>query len=126
VRCVLESLALSYRLTVEDIGTAAGRPAPLIHIVGGGSANELLNQLTADVAGIPVHAGPVEATAYGNALVQLGALGELSGLAQMREVSRASDHPRVTTPSGAGGWGERYPEFRELVLADAAAAGLGQ
>jgi rhamnulokinase len=124
VRCVLESLALSYRLTVDDIGTAAGQPAPLIHIVGGGSANELLNQLTADVAGIPVHAGPVEATAYGNALVQLGALGELSGLAEMREVVKASDHPRVTTPSGGSRWGERYPEFRELVRADVAEAGL--
>ncbi|GAA1669644.1 rhamnulokinase family protein [Fodinicola feengrottensis] len=119
VRCVLESLALSYRLTVEDIATAAGRPAPLIHIVGGGSSNELLNHLTADAAGIPVYAGPIEATAYGNALVQLGALGELSGLAQMREVVRASDRPRVTTPTGAAGGGERYPRFRELVRADA-------
>jgi rhamnulokinase len=124
VRCVLESLAFSYRLTVEDIGEAAGQRAPLIHVVGGGSANELLNQLTADVAGIPVHAGPVEATAYGNALVQLGALGELSGLTEMREVVRASDGPRVTTPSGFPGGEERYPEFRALVQADAAAAGL--
>ncbi|WP_163508797.1 rhamnulokinase [Fodinicola acaciae] len=119
VRCVLESLALSYRLTVENIAAAAGRPAPLIHVVGGGSNNDLLNQLTADAAGVPVHAGPVEATAYGNALVQLGALGELSGLAEMRDVVRASDRPRVTPPSGDAGWSERYPQFRDYVRADA-------
>lgn len=119
VRCVLESLALSYRLTVEDIAAAAGRPAPLIHVVGGGSNNDLLNQLTADAAGIPVHAGPVEATAYGNALVQLGALGELSGLDEMRDVVRASDRPRVTSPSAAADWAQRYPEFRDYVRADA-------
>ena len=99
-RCVLESLAHRYRQVFDDLAAATGRPVPLVHVVGGGARNRLLNGLTADAAGVPVHAGPVEATCTGNLLVQLGALGELSGLAQMREVAARGADVAVHRPAG--------------------------
>ena len=97
-RCVLQSLAAKYR---EAIGGVAGLlPTPLkrLHIIGGGSQNALLNQLTADALGIPVWAGPVEATAMGNILVQAMAAGEIADLAALRQVVRNSVTPTVFEP----------------------------
>jgi rhamnulokinase len=74
-RCVLESLALAYRRAIRRLGEVTGRPVEVIHLIGGGTHNELLCQLTADACGLPVVAGPVEATALGNVLVQARALG---------------------------------------------------
>jgi rhamnulokinase len=123
-RCVLESLAMGYRSTLDDLAAATGRAVPLVHIVGGGSRNDLLNQLTADTAGTPVHAGPVEATALGNILVQLGSLGELHGLGDMREVVRTSDRPHVVTPRPRAELDQRHHQFRAWVHEDLDAAGL--
>ncbi len=78
-RCVVDSLALSYRTVVDDVAAVTGRRPPSISIVGGGANHTLLSQLTADATRLPVHCGPVEATALGNGAVQLAALGELSG-----------------------------------------------
>jgi rhamnulokinase len=69
-----------------------------LHIIGGGSQNALLNQLAADALGVPVWAGPVEATAMGNILVQAMAAGEVADLADLREVVRASVTPSVFEP----------------------------
>jgi rhamnulokinase len=114
-RCVLEGLALRYRAAFDAIGEVTGRPTTLVHIVGGGSRNDLLNQLTADVTGLPVRAGPVEATAMGNLLVQLVALGELGGLEDVRSVVRRGGSGRLVEPSDPGRWGEHYARFRDLV-----------
>ena len=73
-RCILDSLAIAYRRAVSDAQELSGRHADVVHVVGGGSRNELLCQLTADATGLPVIAGPVEATALGNVLVQARAL----------------------------------------------------
>jgi rhamnulokinase len=78
-RCVLDSLALAYRRALHDAQALSGRHADVVHIVGGGSRNELLCQLTADACGLPVVAGPAEATALGNVLVQARALGAAPG-----------------------------------------------
>jgi rhamnulokinase len=107
-RCVLESLALRYRAAIDAVGSVTGRPAALVHVVGGGSRNGLLNQLTADVTGLPVQAGPVETTALGNALVQLVALGELSGLTDARELVRAGEPTLRYEPQLDQGWDEIY------------------
>jgi rhamnulokinase len=123
-RCVLESLAMGYRSTVEDLESATGWSVPLVHIVGGGARNGLLNQLTADTVGVPVHAGPVEATALGNLLVQLESLGELDGLGQLREVVRASDRPSVIAPAPRPELDQRHHQFRAWVREDLDAAGL--
>jgi len=90
VRCALESLAGKYARVLSELESLTGTPIALVHIVGGGARNSLLNQLTADAAGRPVIAGPVEATALGNALVQLRGLGELGSLADLRQVVRDS------------------------------------
>lgn len=75
VRCILDSLAAGYAETIQTAATLADRPVEVVHIVGGGSQNELLCQLTADATGLPVIAGPVEATARGNLIVQARAAG---------------------------------------------------
>lgn len=87
VRCILDSLAAGYARTISDAERLAGRAVDVVHVVGGGSQNRLLCQLTANATGKPVIAGPVEATALGNVLVQARASGELSGgLAELRKI----------------------------------------
>jgi len=126
VRCVLDSLALGYRRTIDDLEAVTGRPVTAVHIVGGGSRNQLLNQTVADVTGLPVTAGPVEATALGNTLVQLIALGDIEDLAQAREVVRAGAGPEIrrVEPSAADRLAERYGRYRELVAADRLEVGV--
>ena len=90
-RCIIDSLATAYARTVQEARALADAPVEVIHIVGGGSANDLLCRRTADLAGLPVVAGPVEATALGNVLVQARAAGALAGsLADLRAVLAAS------------------------------------
>ncbi|NMH80354.1 rhamnulokinase [Pseudonocardia xinjiangensis] len=85
VRCILDSLALAHRRAVRDAQELSGRAVDVVHVVGGGARNALLCRLTADACGLPVVAGPVEATALGNVLVQARALGAVEGgLAQLR------------------------------------------
>lgn len=84
VRCILDSLALAHRKAVRQAVELSGRDVPVIHLVGGGARNELLCRLTADACGLPVVAGPVEATALGNALVQARAFGVVKDLTEMR------------------------------------------
>ena len=106
-RCVLDSLALAYRRALLIAQSLSGREADVVHVVGGGSRNRLLCQLTADALGLPVIAGPAEATALGNALVQARALGAAPGsLDGMRALLRGSG-VRLTRyePSGGGGGG---------------------
>jgi rhamnulokinase len=86
VRSILVSLACKYRLVLESLEAVAGRRVEVIHVVGGGASNELHLQLTAEICGREVLAGPVEATALGNVLVQAMALGEVADLRQLRQV----------------------------------------
>jgi rhamnulokinase len=102
-RCIIDSLALTYRVAIRDACHMAGRDIEVVHIVGGGSQNELLCQLTAEATGLPVVAGPVEGTAMGNLLVQARAMGALSGgLAELRQVARASSELKRYTPGVLG------------------------
>jgi rhamnulokinase len=102
VRCVLDSLALAYRRTVRRAQQLSGREVDVVHLVGGGARNALLCQLTADACGRPVLAGPVEAAALGNALVQARALGALEGgLGEMRRLLRATQQLVEYRPSGS-------------------------
>ncbi len=110
-RCILESLALEYRRVAGQLEELTGKHAGVIHIVGGGSRNWLLNQFTADCTGKTVIAGPVEATGAGNVLVQAIALGHFSGLADGREIIRSSFTPQVYQPGDASGWDEAYAHF---------------
>lgn len=100
VRCVLESLALAHRRTLREAAGLAGRELTRIHLVGGGSRNELLCQWTADATGLPVTAGPAEATALGNILVQARARGLVGDLADMRQLVARTQELRHYTPQG--------------------------
>ena len=108
VRCALESLALRYRWVLERLEELAGKRLDTIHIVGGGCQNTLLCQFTADACNRPVLAGPVEATAIGNVLVQAIGLGLLGSLAEAREVVRRSFEVRTDEPQHPERWEEPY------------------
>jgi len=115
VRCALESLALLYRRTLRLIEQLMGRPLDRLHIVGGGSRNTLLNQFTANALELPVHAGPVEATAAGNLLVQAIALGDLPSLAAARQVVSDSFELATFRPADLDSWRTAYARFEQLL-----------
>ncbi len=112
VRCARESLALRYRHVLASLEEITGETAEAIHIVGGGSKDRLLNQMTADACRRPVIAGPVEATALGNLLMQARADGELGSLAELRATVRASVEVTRFEPVAPEAWdaaAERAP-----------------
>ncbi|MFH1571964.1 MAG: rhamnulokinase family protein [Gemmatimonadota bacterium] len=117
IRVVLESLALKYRYTLESVERILGRAMECIHIVGGGIQNELLCQLTADATGRPVIAGPLEATAIGNLMVQALARGYVSSADQIREVVRHSFDPVSYEPRPDARWDAAYEHFQSLLPA---------
>lgn len=105
VRCIVDSLALAHRRTLRTAAEVSGRTFDVVHIVGGGARNELLCQLTADACGVPVLAGPVEAAALGNVLVQARALGDdLPDLPSMRALVRETQTLKRYEPSGRADW----------------------
>ncbi len=114
LRTILESLALKYRETLETLSDLSGQEVEVVHIVGGGSQNELLNQMTADATGIPVVAGPVEATVLGNALVQLITLDEIDDLAQGRQVVAESEQVKRYEPQQSEAWQAAYERLLQL------------
>ncbi|SDP34231.1 rhamnulokinase [Actinopolyspora xinjiangensis] len=100
VRCVLESLALAHRRTVRNVAELADRDVEIVHLVGGGSRNELLCSLTADACGLPVVAGPAEATALGNVLVQARAHGVVGDRSELRRLVATTQPSRRFEPGG--------------------------
>jgi rhamnulokinase len=98
LRCVYESLAAAYKQTLDEIISVSGRKIEKLHIVGGGSQNEMLNQMTADLCGITVETGPIEGTAIGNLLVQLIANGELKDMDEARQLVKASFPTTIYQP----------------------------
>jgi rhamnulokinase len=121
VRCILDSLALAYRATIVDAQRLSGRAVDTVHLVGGGARNELLCQLTADACAVPVMAGPVEAAALGNLLVQARAHGVVGGgLVDLRAVVRSSFHVTEYRPRAASAaWESAATRFATLRSASA-------
>jgi rhamnulokinase len=111
----LESLALKYRYTFEKLQAVLGRKLDRIYIVGGGSRNTLLNQLTADAVGVPVITGHPEATALGNLMLQLITLGEVGSLQESRDVVRRSFRSRTFEPVNSAGWDAAYERFLKVM-----------
>jgi rhamnulokinase len=114
-RCVLESLALKHATAVALLAQATGTAPAEVHVVGGGAQNDLLCRWTANASGLPVLAGPEEATEIGNLLLQAMALGELASLEEAREVVRASFRPTVYEPQDEPVWREARERFAGLV-----------
>ena len=114
VRCVLESLALLYALRLKEAEELTGQPIKRLHIVGGGSRNALLNQFTANACSLEVIAGPTEATALGNVLVQAITLGDLPDLASARQVVGQSMDVKSFQPKYSASWNVAKTRFKEL------------
>jgi len=114
VRVVLESLALKYRSVRDELEMVTGKKLERVHIVGGGARNWLLCQMTADALGLPVHAGPAEATAVGNILVQAMAAGKLSSPEEMRAVVRESFKVKQYQPKSSKNWDAAFERFQSL------------
>jgi rhamnulokinase len=108
VRTIFESLAMKYRMVIEDINAMRGSSIEVLHIVGGGSRNEMLNQFTANACGIPVTAGPVEATAVGNILVQAISKKRLGSIEEGRELVAHSFPLKHYEPKDREQWQEVY------------------
>lgn len=113
-RCLFDSLALSYRYVISQIKELTGKEYQTIHIVGGGSRNSFLNQIIADVCGMQVAAGPVEATAAGNILTQAYVCGDISGLAELRTVLSDSFPAEVFEPRNNPQVQEAYGKFLDI------------
>jgi sugar (pentulose or hexulose) kinase len=115
VRSILESLAMGYRDTLAQITAVSNQQVDVIHIVGGGTQNKLLNQMTANATGLPVVTGPIEATVIGNAIVQLITLGEIADLEQGRAIVANMDELQRYEPQDTAVWNEVYGRYRRFV-----------
>jgi rhamnulokinase len=115
IRLIFESLALKYKYVLNKLEKIAPFTIEKLHVIGGGSQNKLMNQLTADSIGIPVIAGPTEATAAGNVMMQAYATGLVKDLSEMRQVIKKSVTPEVYLPKNTSLWEDAYKRFVELV-----------
>ena len=115
VRCIFESLALRYRQVLENLRSLSPRPIDTLHVIGGGSRNDLLNQFTANAIGIPVIAGPSEATAIGNVMIQAMATGEATDVAGMRQLINRSIPLKTYQPQDTEAWDAAYIHFKNCV-----------
>ena len=108
MRCIFESLALRYRQVLENLRSLSPRPIETLHVIGGGSRNDLLNQFTANAIGIPVVAGPSEATAIGNVMIQAMAAG-------MRRLIQRSVPLKTYHPQDTDAWDTAYIHFKNCI-----------
>ncbi len=115
VRCALESLVLRYRLTLGYLEQVVGHPFSTIHMVGGGVQNRMLCQFTADACGRPVVAGPVEATALGNVMMQAIGSGRLSSIVEARRLIRSAQDIQHYSPRNAGRWDEGLAKLKQML-----------
>ena len=115
VRCILESLAFTYRLTLDRLEEVLGDSVEVLHIVGGGTRNKLLCQFTANAIERPVIAGPVEAAAAGNLIMQAVATGELSSIEEVRALIKNSFEVTVYEPAGTASWKQSYGRFKDII-----------
>jgi sugar (pentulose or hexulose) kinase len=115
IRTILESLALKYRSKLRLLASLVPSMPDTLQIVGGGCQNKLLNQMTADATGLRVEAGPVEATAAGNALAQLMAAGDIASLAEGRQLLRASFDLEIHEPQNSTEWDAKAARFEALI-----------
>lgn len=115
MRCIYESLALKYRFALDQLSQVTGKHFSSLHILGGGTKDGLLCRMTADCTGIPVIAGPVEATALGNILIQLVALGEVKDIEEGRALIAATEPVKRFAPSAQDDWNRAYETYKTIV-----------
>lgn len=115
MRCIYESLALKYRFAIDQLRTATGKNFKALHVLGGGTKDGLLCQMSANSTGLSVVAGPIEATAIGNILIQLVALGAIKNIAQGREIVDKTEQLRRFMPANTADWDEAYTSFKAIL-----------
>ena len=115
IRCIFESLALCYRHTLETMRSLSPHEIIRLHIIGGGSKNTLLNQLTANALGIPTVAGPAEATAIGNCMVQARAAGLVGDRWEMRRMIAQMEPPVTFEPQDSEQWQQAYERYKTII-----------
>ncbi|MDR3119325.1 MAG: rhamnulokinase [Mediterranea sp.] len=115
VRCIFDSLALRYREVFDNLRRLTPRPLSALHVIGGGSRNDLLNQFTANATGVTVYAGPSEATAMGNIMLQAIAAGDAPDVAHMRQVINRSAPPAAFEPKDGAQWNEAYSRYLKVL-----------
>ena len=114
IRCIFDSLALKYRYVLDSLQRLSPFPIERLHVIGGGSQNRLLNRFAANATGLPVGAGPVEATAMGNVLMQAKAVGAVGSLDDIRAIVRRSVSLETYLPEEPGVWAEAYDRYRAV------------
>ena len=115
VRCIYESLALKYRLALEQISESTGKTFDVLHLLGGGTKDGFLCEMTAKSLGIPVVAGPVEATALGNIMLQLIALGEVSGIEEARTIIAGTQETKKYAFDRSFDWDKAYEKYKSIL-----------
>lgn len=115
IRCIFESLSMKYRYVLDCLRKMAPFPIEKLHVIGGGSQNNLLNQMTANAIGIPVVAGPGEATAIGNIMMQAKGLGIVDSLQEIRDIISNSVSPEIFYPEDTGLWDTKYDQFLTII-----------
>lgn len=115
MRCIYESIALKYRDTYAQLQDATGKSYPVIHMVGGGTKDNLLCQMTANACNADVVAGPIEATVFGNVAVQLIALGEIEDVWQARKIIAESQKLVTYSPCDMSEWETAYKKFKKAL-----------
>lgn len=116
VRCIYESLAMKYRLALEQIAECTSKEFSVLHMLGGGTKDGFLCQMTADSLNIPVIAGPAEATALGNIILQLIALGQLDDVESGRRIIRESEELKEYIPNRNEKWDKAYKKFIDIIM----------
>ena len=115
MRCIYESLAMKYRLTFEKLRECTKRDYPVIHVIGGGTKDGLLCQMTANSCDRTVKAGPIEATVMGNVAVQLMSDGSVDNIGQARKIIADSSELKIFEPKDTGDWAKAYEDFLKIV-----------
>ena len=114
MRCIYESLALKYRMTLEALEDCTGKTYPAIHVIGGGTKDTLLCSMTACACDRTVVAGPIEATVLGNIAVQLISCGAIENVSQARKIIRASENTAEYLPQNSAEWEKAYERYKEV------------
>lgn len=115
VRCIYESLALKYKFVLKGLEDCTGKAYAHINVVGGGTKDGLLCQLTADACGVPVFAGPIEATVLGNVAIQLMAQGEIKDVYEARRIIAEGEHLKKFLPEDTSEWDEAYKAYAKII-----------
>ena len=115
MHCIYESLAMKYRHNLRALSNVTGKTFPALHMVGGGIKDTLLCRMSADATGVPVIAGPAEATVMGNIAVQLISLGEIKDWETARKIIKETADAKVYTPSDTAVWDENDARFRAIL-----------